>query len=75
MRLALDRDTISKKKVTAVIRAVGRWKLLAELFCTETNLEKIEDMNEELQQLLAGIGGMTRRVNRGGSKKKTCTSQ
>jgi len=73
MRLALDRDTITKKKVTAVIRAVGRWRRLAELFCTESNLEKIEDMNEELQQLLAGIGGTTKLANQGGSKKKkTC---
>ena len=52
----LDREKLTKKKIRAVIVKVARWKSLAEVLQTRHNLEKMEAMENNLQQLILGLG-------------------
>jgi hypothetical protein len=54
--LELDRDKLTKTKISAVIRSVSRWKNLAELFPTDATIEKIEKMEGELKHLMGALG-------------------
>jgi len=53
---ALDRDKPTKKKITAVITAVARWRNLAEMLSTTENLNKMQSMDEELAVLMSALG-------------------
>ncbi|PPQ80636.1 hypothetical protein CVT26_007424, partial [Gymnopilus dilepis] len=52
----LDRDKLTKAKISTVIRAVARWKALAEVFCDKPTLELIIDMDDELRRLMSVLG-------------------
>lgn len=53
--IALDK-TPTKPKVTAVIRAVAKWRTIVELLETPDNLAKIAKMEAELDRLMEGLG-------------------
>jgi hypothetical protein len=52
----LDQDRLTKTKISAVIRAVSRWKNLAQLYTTDSMIEKIEKMDNELKILMGSLG-------------------
>lgn len=43
----------------AVITQVSKWKTAAECLQTEESKQKMEEMEEELKRLIAGIGSKT----------------
>ena len=67
---ALDRDAPTKAKINSAIHALGKWRDLAELFCTTSGLEKVEEMQDELQGLLSRLDQTMKRPRREGSQKK-----
>ncbi|KAF8951749.1 P-loop containing nucleoside triphosphate hydrolase protein, partial [Flammula alnicola] len=64
----LDDETLTRAKITTVIRAVAKWRNAAELLNTPENIEKIEKMEVELERLMEGLGAQV-------SKKKTKTKK
>ncbi|RDB19056.1 Transcription regulatory protein SNF2 [Hypsizygus marmoreus] len=46
----------TKAKVSRAIRAVAKWKECAELFHTDENIKKADDMLAELQVIMEGLG-------------------
>ncbi|KAF8958916.1 hypothetical protein BDZ97DRAFT_1636073, partial [Flammula alnicola] len=72
----LNRDKLTKGKISTVIRAVHRWRALAELFDDPDTLEKIEEMDNELIRLMEGLGAKVKvktvRAAKGSSPKKLC---
>jgi TATA-binding protein-associated factor len=52
----LDRDKLTKGKISTVIRAVQRWKAMAQLFDDPDILAKIDQMDDELRRLMEGLG-------------------
>jgi len=71
----LDRNALTKANINNVIRALGKWRDLAELYCTTSELEKVEEMHDELQRLLSGLDQTMKRPRREGSQKKPGWSQ
>jgi hypothetical protein len=67
---ALDKDSLTKTKIGTVIRAVGRWRDLAQLYFDEAGLEKIEEMHNTLESLLAGLGNVVKRPRKQGTQKE-----
>lgn len=60
--LDLDRDKLTKAKLTAVIRAVARWKDIAQILNSPDNLQKIEEMEDELGRLMSGLGATVKKA-------------
>ncbi|GLB33117.1 putative helicase [Lyophyllum shimeji] len=52
----LDRDKLTKAKIKSVIEKVARWKALAEVLQTNENVQKMEEMEDELKRLMVGLG-------------------
>jgi hypothetical protein len=52
----LKTEKLTKTILKRVIVRVARWKALAEILCTKDNLEKIDQMDEELKELMHGLG-------------------
>lgn len=64
----LDDETLTRAKITTVVRAVAKCSNAAELLNTPENLEKIEKMELELERLMEGLGAQV-------SKKKKQTKK
>jgi len=56
----LDRDHLTKAKIAAVVRSVHRWKSLADLFDNEETNVTITEIMDELNILMAGLGGQVK---------------
>ena len=67
----LKKEKLTKTILKRVIVRVARWKVLAEILCTKDNLEKIDQMDEELKELMHGLGA---EVNVKITKTRQCTS-
>ncbi|KAF8808358.1 hypothetical protein BYT27DRAFT_7097080 [Phlegmacium glaucopus] len=52
----LDRDQLTKAKISVAIRSVSRWRNLAQLYATDSVTEKIEGMDNELKRLMSALG-------------------
>lgn len=52
----LDHDKPTKGKIMTVIRAVHRWKSLADLFQQPNTSQLIAQMEGELNRLMEGLG-------------------
>ena len=68
----LDREKLTKKKIKAIIVKVAQWKSLAEVLQTSHNLEKMEAMENDLQQLILGLGAC---LKTSGSPKNKSSKQ
>ena len=66
----LKKEKLTKTILKRVIVRVARWKALAEILCTKDNLEKIDQMDEELKELMLGLGA---EVNAKVTKTRKCT--
>ncbi|KAF4611118.1 hypothetical protein D9613_006452 [Agrocybe pediades] len=71
----LNREKLTKGNVNSVIRAVSQWKNLAEIFGTDEVLNKIKDMETELELLLEGLGGKVTVSRKAGTKALVKVSQ
>ncbi|KAF9060068.1 hypothetical protein BDP27DRAFT_1430480 [Rhodocollybia butyracea] len=60
---ALSQGKPTKTKITATIRAVGKWKDIAELYSTRENLEKAEKMLDQVNDIMSAIGAAVRPAN------------
>jgi TATA-binding protein-associated factor len=56
LALELDKETVTKRHLKAIIVKVARWKAVAETLQTKENLDKIEAMDGELHRLMLGLG-------------------
>ncbi|KAF6745335.1 P-loop containing nucleoside triphosphate hydrolase protein, partial [Ephemerocybe angulata] len=52
----LDRDKLTKRKLTSLIRHVGKWHAIALEFDSAEQLAKIEEIRGELDRLMDGLG-------------------
>lgn len=59
----LDREKVTKAKLSTVIRAVSKWSALAQIFDNPETLELIEMMEDELKRLMAGLGASVKPKN------------
>ncbi|KJA15384.1 hypothetical protein HYPSUDRAFT_207935 [Hypholoma sublateritium FD-334 SS-4] len=53
---ALNQSKLTRAKVASVIRAVARWRNVAELINTSESMEKVERMEDELERLMQELG-------------------
>ena len=53
---ALNQSKLTRAKVASVIRAVARWRNVAELICTADSMDKVERMEDELERLMKELG-------------------
>ncbi|KAF9033680.1 hypothetical protein BDP27DRAFT_1374971 [Rhodocollybia butyracea] len=60
---ALSQGKPTKTKITATIRAVGKWKDIAELYSTRENLEKAEKMLNQVNNIMSAIEKANVNVN------------
>ncbi|KAF9061747.1 hypothetical protein BDP27DRAFT_1452086 [Rhodocollybia butyracea] len=60
---ALSQGKPTKTKITATIRAVGKWKDIAELYSTRENLEKAEKMLDQVNDIMSAIEKANVNVN------------
>ncbi|KAF9443968.1 hypothetical protein P691DRAFT_808051 [Macrolepiota fuliginosa MF-IS2] len=52
----LEVGKLTKAKITRTIRAVAKWKECAEIFHTDENVQKAEEMLAQLQVIMEGLG-------------------
>lgn len=52
----IDKEKPTKASIRQVIRKVALWRDIAKVHCHQENLEKIEDMEEELKRLMNALG-------------------
>ena len=52
----LDDSKVTKPRLRKVIRAVSKWREIAEVFDTPENMKKILEMQAELDRLMMGLG-------------------
>ena len=52
----LNQSTVTKAQVASVIRAVARWRNVAELINTPECMEKVEHREDELERLMHELG-------------------
>jgi hypothetical protein len=50
------RDGLTKQDIISTIRAVSKWKNIAEVYGTKENMDKAENMLAELHRLLESVG-------------------
>ena len=53
---ALEQPSATKAKVQKAIRAVGKWRDMTEILCTEENLEKVNSILSKLNDKLETFG-------------------
>ncbi|KIK51761.1 hypothetical protein GYMLUDRAFT_251819 [Collybiopsis luxurians FD-317 M1] len=53
---ALSDGKPTKSKITAAIRAVAKWKDIAEIYCTESNVSKAASMLDSINEVLNALG-------------------
>lgn len=53
---ALNQSKLTRAKVASVIRAVARWRNVAELINTPKAMEGVERMEAELERLMQELG-------------------
>jgi hypothetical protein len=52
----LDEENLTKSKVAAAIRAVGRWKILAQQYEASEMLTRVEDAEGKLKEFIERLG-------------------
>jgi hypothetical protein len=67
----LNKESVTKADIFATIRAVSKWKDIAEVYGTKDNLLKADHMLAELNRLMEGLGVRVQKCKAGTGKRRS----